>query len=187
MSSLVTSNKSLSVFVHPVVGKKKDGDFSQVYILKSYEKLIRRGFLFNKVVLAAFPTFSRYAGPREAVFTAICRKNYGCSHFIVGRDHTGTGNFFDDFSSQDIFSSLPNLGIKIIKVDEAVYSKGLKKYFFQKDYPPNNAKDKTALSGTLVRDYFLAGEKPPDWLMESEISEFILKALAKSEQVFIKS
>lgn len=174
-------------FIHPVTGKKKKGDFDPLYVLKSYEKLIKNFYPANKVVLAAFGTFSRYAGPREAIFTALCRKNFGCSHFIVGRDHTGTGNFYHPQASQKIFDDFPDLGIKIIKVDEVVYSRKTGKYFFKKDYPNNDIKNKVTLSGTLVRDKLKAGVEPPDWLIRSEISKFILEEIKNNKQVFIGS
>lgn len=171
--------------IHPVVGMKKKGDFSSLYLIKSYERLIKNNYLSNKAVLAAFPTHSRYAGPREAVFTALCRKNYGCSHFIVGRDHTGVGKFYHHQASQKIFDDLYDLGITIIKVDEVIYSNNLKKYFFKKDCPEKEIESISSISGSLIRSKLLSGEKPPHWLMRPEISEYILEAIKNKEQVFV--
>ena len=175
------------IFIHPVVGKKKKGDFDPLYILKSYEKLIKNFYPPNKVVLSAFSTFSRYAGPREAVFTALCRKNFGCSHFIVGRDHTGVGNFYHPQASQKIFDDFPDIGIRIIKVDEIVYSKKMEKYFSEKGYPNSEIKNKVALSGTLVRDNLKEGVEPPDWLIRPEISKFLLEEMRNNKQIFVSS
>ena len=100
------------LLIQPVVGKKKPGDFKPEYIIKSYENMIGNFYPKEKVVLAAFSTFSRYAGPKEALFTALCRKNFGCSHFIVGRDHTGVGNYYDAYASHRIFDSFDDLGLR---------------------------------------------------------------------------
>ena len=89
--------------MHPVIGPKKKGDFKSDVILNAYDALLEDEFN-NKALLTGFPTYSRYAGPREAVFTAICRKNYGCRYFIVGRDHLGVGNFYKNNNTiEEIF------------------------------------------------------------------------------------
>ena len=105
MSSL-EKGKCDGLFIHPVIGKKKTGDYDSSFIIKSYEIMQKEYYPDNKVVFGVFSTYSRYAGEREAIFTAICHKNFGCSHFIVGRDHTGVGNFYDMNSSKDIFDCI---------------------------------------------------------------------------------
>lgn len=176
------------LFLHPVIGKKKEGDFKPEYILKSYEKMISSFYPRDKVVLAAFSTFSRYAGPREAIFTAICRKNFGCSHFIIGRDHTGVGNFYDPYASQRIFDEFPDLGIKIVKFREVFYSKKIDGYVHESNGPSADETDRlNIISGSQARAMFLRGETPPSWFMRPEISSIVLDALKSGEPVFEKA
>lgn len=175
------------LLVQPVVGKKKPGDFKPEYIVKSYEKMIESFYPKEKVVFAAFPTFSRYAGPREALFTALCRKNYGCSHFIIGRDHTGVGDFYDPYASHRIFDNFPDLGIKIVKFNEIFYSKNLNNYVQENGKFPYDESDKLRLiSGSQARAMFLRGERPPSWFMRPDISNIVLDAIKNGEQVFEK-
>ncbi|MFN8454767.1 MAG: sulfate adenylyltransferase [Anaerolineae bacterium] len=175
------------LLVQPVIGKKKAGDFKPEYIVKSYEKMIGSFYPKEKVVFAVFSTFSRYAGPREALFTALCRKNFGCSHFIVGRDHTGVGNYYDPYASQKIFDNFPELGIKIVKFNEIFYSKKLDKYVHENGKPLYDESDKLNLiSGSQARAMFLGGERPPAWFMRPEISNIVLDAIKNGQQVFEK-
>jgi len=162
------------LLVHPVVGKKKKGDFDTKVIISVYELMMKKFYPKDKVVFAVYPTYSRYAGPREAIFTAICRKNYGCSHFIVGRDHTGVGDYYFPQASQEIFNKFPDLGITPIFFPKVYFSKKLKKHVAegQVDEPEES---KESISGTEIREIFKEGRKPPDWLMRPQIVEQILK------------
>ena len=173
------------LLIHPVVGPKKAGDFSAQCLIGAYEILIERFFAPDQAVLAAFPTFSRYAGPREAVFTALCRKNYGCSHFVVGRDHAGVGNYYSPSSSQEIFNTMPDIGIQIIPVSEVVYSESSKAFYFSDLFPDDPAQKRT-LSGTAAREAFLTNSSPPDWLMRREISDYIRSLATKGEGIFVR-
>jgi pyruvate kinase len=173
------------LLVHPVVGKKKIGDFKPEFIIKSYERMIEQIYPKEKVVLAAFATFSRYAGPREALFTALCRKNFGCSHFIIGRDHTGVGNYYKPYASHKIFDYFDDLGIRIVKFNEIFYSKKLNTYLPKNGKLSNDDNDMLRMiSGTQARAMFLRGEKPPNWFMRSEISNIVLEAVKRGERVF---
>ncbi|MEJ2557354.1 MAG: sulfate adenylyltransferase [Anaerolineae bacterium] len=175
------------LLVQPVVGKKKPGDFKPEYIIKSYEKMIESFYPREKVVFAAFSTFSRYAGPREALFTALCRKNFGCSHFIIGRDHTGVGDYYDPYASQRIFDNFPDLGIKIVKFKEIFYSKRLNNYVQENGKFLYDESDRLSLiSGSQARAMFLREERPPSWFMRPEISNLVLDAVRNGEQVFEK-
>jgi pyruvate kinase len=176
------------LFVHPIIGKKKPGDFKPEYIIKSYEKMIECFYPKDKVVFASFSTFSRYAGPREALFTALCRKNFGCSHFIIGRDHTGVGNYYDPYASHRIFDKFPDLGMKIVKFNEIYYSRKLNKYVEENGKTPDHEEsDKlNIISGSQARAMFLRGESPPGWFMRPEISQIILNAVKSGKQVFEK-
>jgi pyruvate kinase len=173
------------LLVHPVVGRKKAGDFKPEYIIKGYERMIESFYPKEKVVFSVFPTFSRYAGPREAVFTALCRQNYGCSHFIIGRDHTGVGDYYAPYASQEIFDRFPDLEIKIVKFNEVFYSKKLNEYVQETTEFQHDEGDKLDfISGSQARTMFLNGESPPAWFMRPEISAIVLDALNDGEQVF---
>ncbi|OGF50475.1 sulfate adenylyltransferase [Candidatus Giovannonibacteria bacterium RIFCSPLOWO2_12_FULL_44_25] len=174
------------LFVHPVVGKKKPGDYNASYIIKSYERMMNGIYPKHKVVFATFNTYSRYAGPREALFTAICRKNFGCSHFIVGRDHTGVGKFYHPNASHDIFDKFPDIGIKAVKFDEVFYSKSLDKHIHAKESPNHDQADKLSISGTEARKTFEKGELPPTWFMRPEIAGIITTAIKNGEKVFVE-
>lgn len=172
------------LLLHPVVGRKKAGDFRPEFIIKSYEKMISDFYPKDKVVLAALSTSSRYAGPREALFTALCRQNCGCSHFIVGRDHTGVGDYYDPYASQRIFDGFPDLGIAIVMFDEIGYSKKLERYVERGDHFEADEGMLRIISGTQAREMFRRGEEPPSWFMRPEISAMILEAVGRGEQVF---
>lgn len=174
------------LLVQPVVGKKKPGDFKPEYIIKSYEKMVERFYPREKIVFAVFSTFSRYAGPREALFTALCRKNFGCSHFIIGRDHTGVGDYYDPYASHRIFDNFPELGIKIVKFNEVFYSKKMNNYVQENvRLPYDDGSDKLRfISGSQARKLFTNGETPPGWFMRPEISNMVLDAIKNGEQVF---
>lgn len=174
------------LFVHPVVGKKKPGDFHSQYIIKSYEKMMQDFYPKNSVVFATFATFSRYAGPREALFTALCRKNFGCSHFIVGRDHTGVGNYYHPNASHRIFDKFSDIGITPILFDKVFYSKKLKSYVYARDVEMSDDADELHISGTEARKMMEDGTAPPEWFMRPEISAIIMDALKNNENVFVK-
>ena len=113
------------LLVNPVIGKKKEGDFKQECITKSYQIMMKNFYPKGKVLFSPLNTYSRYAGPREALFTAIIRKNYGCSHFIVGGDHTGVKNFYNPNASHDIFN-------KFTQEELGIIPSSLTKYFILK-------------------------------------------------------
>lgn len=173
------------LFVHPVVGRRKPGDFHPRFVVHSYERMISKFYPSGRVVLATFSTFSRYAGPREALFTAICRKNFGCSHFIVGRDHTGVSDFYPKRASQEIFDRFPDLGITPVRFQEVYFSRRAKRYVVTENSAA--AVDKLSISGTEARNLFLQGRTPPGWFMRPEISQLILSAIENGEEVFVGS
>ena len=170
------------LFIHPVVGPKKSGDFLPEIIIESYELLIDN-YINEKSLLGAFQSYSRYAGPREALFTALCRKNFGCSHFIIGRDHTGVGSYYSDKDFDRIFAEIDDLGINLIKLDEYVYSTDKKSYMNLLDV--KNEKTKS-ISGTEARQMLYNGQRPPDWYMRKEISDYIINSIKIGKEVFIK-
>ncbi len=174
------------LFVHPVIGKKKPRDFNAPYIIKSYEMMMKDFYPRNKVVFATYATFSRYAGPREALFTALCRQNFGCSHFIVGRDHTGVGKFYAPTASHDIFDQFPDLKIKPVRFEQVFYSAKKNDHVHEAEDTEHAQDEKLHISGTEARKMLEKGQLPPNWFMRPEISEMILKALANGEEVFVK-
>ena len=175
------------LFIHPVVGKKKSGDFEAVAIVRSYETLMRSAYPKETVVFGTYATFSRYAGPREALFTALCRKNFGCSHFIVGRDHTGVGDFYHPKASHAIFDKVGDIGITPVRFDKVFYSKKLKSHVHEGDDTKGHAeKDMLLISGTQARKALLGGKTLPHWFMRPELSKLIIGMIKKGEKVFVE-
>ena len=173
------------LFIHPVVGKKKTGDYNSTIIINSYEIMQNEFYTDNKTLFGVFSTYSRYAGEREAVFTALCRKNYGCSHFIIGRDHTGVGK--GNNNTHDIFSQFPDIGIEIVKFGAVYYSKEQGKYIEEtREKLSDNIDGRMTISGTEARQMFNEKKAPPKWYMRPEISKMIIDSLIAKEEVFIK-
>lgn len=172
------------LFIHPVIGEKKSGDFSTQAIIESYRTMQEKFYPKNKVIFGAFSTFSRYAGPREAIFTALCRQNFGCSHFIVGRDHTGVGSFYPADASHKIFDEFPDLKIKPVKFDQIFYCNKCKGYRSLHDCS-HNIGHHNQISGTEVRKRLGKGERPPEWFTRPEIADAILKLKDNGIDIFV--
>jgi ATP sulfurylase len=174
------------VFIHPVVGQKKKGDFQHEIILKAYNTLINQFFPKGKFLLSAFQSYSRYAGPREAVFTALCRKNFGCSHFIIGRDHTGVGNYYSPNDSHKFLEKIGDIGIKLVVFDAIKYSANQKRYISERDINYDNNEKHLNISGSEARRMFNEGKQPPDWFMRKEVSKMILENITSGNEIFVK-
>ncbi len=176
------------LFVHPVIGKKKQGDFESEVIIKSYEKMISDFYPKSKVIFGTFATYSRYAGPREAIFTALTRKNFGCSHFIVGRDHTGVGNFYHPNASHEIFGKFTkeDLGITPIMFDKVFYSELEDAHIHEPEFIEHPLENKLDISGTQAREMLKSYKQPPEWFMRPEISEMIINKIKNGEKVFVE-
>lgn len=170
------------LFVQPLIGEKKKGDFTTEAIIRSYELMLEKFYPKNKVIFGLFSTYSRYAGPREAVFTALCRQNFGCSHFIVGRDHTGVHNFFGPKDSHRIFSEFNDLCIEPVFFEEMGYSKSCKHYVSKKEV---GSADFIGISGTEIRNKLKNKKMPEDWIMRSEISKAIIDISLKGQKILI--
>ncbi|MCI4351584.1 MAG: sulfate adenylyltransferase [Thermoplasmata archaeon] len=155
------------LFIHPVVGRLKPGDYRAEVVLRAYETLVRRYYPPDRVVLASLSISMRYAGPKAALFLAIVRKNYGCSHYIVGRDQAGVGNFYDPYESHRIFDELP-VGITPLRYREAFYCRVCEAVTSFKTCPhPDGARIDT--SQTRIRQS-LRGHLPiPHELLRPEI------------------
>ncbi len=162
------------ILLHPLIGWKKKGDYKPETIMKSYSVLIENYYPKNKVVLAALTTQMRYAGPKEAVFHAIIRKNFGCTHFIVGRDHAGVGNHYDKYAAHKIFDEIGDIGIEILKMNGPRYCRHCGHVTTEKTCP-HPPKEQIQISGTLIREMLSKGKMPPVELMRPEISKLLSK------------
>jgi len=163
------------LFINPVVGRKKKGDFKDDVILECYQALIDSYYPKDRVLLGVLQTEMRYAGPREAVFHAIVRKNFGCTHFIVGRDHAGVGSYYHPFAAHEIFSEFPDLGITPMFFRSFYYCKKCASITNDKVCPHSETQERLDFSGTKMRRLIEAGKKPPADSMREEVAEVILR------------
>lgn len=161
------------LFINPLIGKKKQGDFKDEVILKAYETLIQNYYPKDKAIFATLHTEMRYAGPREAIHHAIMRKNFGCSHFIVGRDHAGVGRYYHPFAAHEIFKNYPELGIEPIFFPAFYYCKKCLGFANEKTCP-HGLEFREELSGTKMRKMVSLGDMPPPHLMRPEVAQVIV-------------
>ena len=168
------------LFINPVIGKKKKGDFRDDVILKAYEALIKNYYPKDTVVMSIFNTEMRYAGPREAIHHAICRKNFGCTHFIVGRDHAGVGNYYSPYAAQEIFEEFPDLGITPFFFKSFFYCKKCGGIANEK-ICPHSKENYISFSGTKIREIFKNGKIPSKEIMRPEVA----KVIAESKNPFV--
>ena len=168
------------LYISPVIGPKKRHDFMPLPILKSYQVLLDFGFYpKGRVVLGSFSTYSRYSGPREAAFTALCRKNMGCSHFIIGRDHTGVGDFYPANANHALFEGLGDIGITPVFFNAIGYNEESRRY------EEADGEDVVrAISGTEVRETLGAGKRLPDWAMRDIVQDMLLDEVAAGRPLF---
>lgn len=159
------------LFVHPKLGRKKPGDYTDRAILEGYDALVEHYYPSGTVVTSPFPSRMLYAGPREAVFDAIVRKNHGCTHFVVGRDHAGVGDYYDDFEAQRLIANLPGIGIEPMSFPYAFYCKRCDGMASERVCPHESARVEP--SGTRIRETLRAGDHPPEKLMRPKIAERI--------------
>ncbi|MEN3045995.1 MAG: sulfate adenylyltransferase [Candidatus Hydrothermales bacterium] len=167
------------LFIHPILGKKKEGDYSNDIILRSYRVLIDNYFPRERVVLSGLTTPMRYAGPKEAVFHAVVRKNYGATHFIVGRDHAGVGNFYDPYAAHRIFDEYPDIGIEIIKVKSVFLCKKCDGVVSENTCPHSES-FREYISMTKIRDALRSGSQGVKKILRPEVYE-ILRESFKNE------
>ncbi|HBO16908.1 MAG: Sulfate adenylyltransferase [Candidatus Moranbacteria bacterium GW2011_GWE2_35_2-] len=162
------------ILINPVIGSKKSGDFRDKHIIGAYQKLIKHHYEPGKAVLGTLHTFMRYAGPREAVFHALVRRNLGCTHMIIGRDHAGVGDYYGTYDAQKIFDNFTEdeLGIRILRYENVTYCQGCGD--MSEDGSCDHSQDqKIHLSGTKLREKLNNNEEIPEEFMRKEVIEYL--------------
>ncbi len=161
------------VFVNPLIGRKKPGDFADEVIVKAYETMIRNYYPENRCRLATLHTEMRYAGPREAIHHAVMRQNYGCTHIIIGRDHAGVGDYYDPFAAHKIFDDYPDLEISPVFFPAFFYCRRCLTFTNPKACPHDSGA-REQISGTRLREMIQRGEAPSEFILRPEVAKVII-------------
>ncbi len=172
------------LFINPIIGWKKKGDFTQEAVIAAYNRMCEEFYPKDRTYMAGLKTQMRYAGPREAVFHAIIRRNLGCTHFIIGRDHAGVGGYYGAYDAHDTARKLAsenNLGIELLLTREPYYCRRCGQIVTDKHCAHYDT-DRVEISGTIIRKYINDGYIPDEIMMRKEIFQAILDC----KQVFIE-
>ena len=162
-----------SLFIHPITGNLKKGDFKRSVILKAY-RIYLKTIKFKNVYFSELLTFARFAGPREAAFHALIRKNFGCTHFIIGRDHAGIKNFYKKYESQSFCKkNQKKIGIKILAIQEPYYCKKCKIMRSPINNCNHSSKFRKFLSGTEIRNFIKKKRNIPNYYLNKNIAKHL--------------